>query len=60
MISEVKGNLGYIKLAKLTKLRKKISATTDRNKFLMNTHEAMKENELFLKKQLQLSKEIIK
>lgn len=59
MINDVKGNLGYVKLSKLSQLRKKIKETKDRNKNLLHSNEILIQSERFLTKKLQIAEEII-
>ena len=55
MIDDVKGNLGYVKLSKLSQLRKKIRAIKDRNKTLLHANDLLIQTEKFLAKKLQIS-----
>lgn len=59
MINDVKGDLGYVKLSKLSQLRKKIKGTKDQNKNLLHANEILIQSERFLTKKLQIAEEII-
>ena len=59
MIDDVKGNLGYIKLSKLTHLNKKLIQMKDSNRKLNHANEHLLHVERFLTKKVKIAEETI-